>query len=125
MFIEKWQLIPLYIGGMDWGPGHLTIIVGTGDPQGRTFVHFFSNARGLLRSLRRGGGECSPLELTRTLGRISFHHSKVNKPKPAVTNYGKCSKFISNYSESMRSNNVSQFMSPQTLGVNILSHCIF
>ena len=31
MFIKKWQLIFLYIGRLDWGAGHLTIIVGTGD----------------------------------------------------------------------------------------------
>ena len=31
MFIKKLQLKFLYIGRMDWGAGHLTIIVGTGD----------------------------------------------------------------------------------------------
>ena len=31
MFIKNWQLMFLYIGLMDWGAGHLTIIVGTGD----------------------------------------------------------------------------------------------
>ena len=30
MFIKKWQLIFLYIGWMDWGTGHLTIILETG-----------------------------------------------------------------------------------------------
>ena len=95
-------------------------------PAGPDICPFFFKCPGFAQEFAGGGGgECSRLELTRTLGRISFHHSKVNKPKPAVTNYGKCSKFISNYSKSMRSNNVSQFMSPQTLGVNILSHCIF
>ena len=30
MFIKKWQLMSLYFGLMDWGAGHLTVIVGTG-----------------------------------------------------------------------------------------------
>ena len=46
---------------MDWGAGHLTIIVGTGGrafankncPQSRTL---FSNARGMLGDLPGGGG---------------------------------------------------------------------
>ena len=64
----KWQLIILYIDRMDWGAGHLTIIVGTGGgafankncPQDRAFEHFFQMPGVCL-------GGCSRLELTRTL----------------------------------------------------------
>ena len=58
MFIEKWQLMFLYIGRMDWGAGHLTIIVGTGSgtfadkncPPDQAFFNFFSGfARGDAR----------------------------------------------------------------------------
>ena len=53
---------------MDWGAGHLTIIVGTGAvaladkncPQGWAFEFFFK-CRGMP------GGGCSRLELTHTL----------------------------------------------------------
>ena len=48
---------------MDWGAGHLTIIVGTGGgafvdkkcPQGRTFEQFFQMP-GYARGLAQGGG---------------------------------------------------------------------
>ena len=48
-FYQKWQPIILYIDRLDWGAGHLTILVGTGGgvfsnkncPQGRTFDHLF------------------------------------------------------------------------------------
>ena len=62
MFIKKWQLISvLYIALMDWGIGHLTVIVRTGGgvfanescPQGRAFNQFLpipgvSRGRGML-----------------------------------------------------------------------------
>ena len=49
MFTRKWQLMFLYIGLIDLGATHLTVIVGTGGGafinknclQGRAFDHFF------------------------------------------------------------------------------------
>ena len=71
MFIKKWQLIFLDIGWMDWGAGHLTVIVGMEDgafankicPQGRAFDQFFQMP-GVCQGFARGG--CPRLELTRT-----------------------------------------------------------
>ena len=58
--LKKWQLIFLYIGRIDWGTRHLTIILGTGDG---TFANrradhltIFSNARGLSEGEEGGGG---------------------------------------------------------------------
>ena len=74
MFVTKWQLIILYIDRMDWGAGHLTIIVETGGgvftnkncPQGRVFHHFFQ-----MLGVCPGPGACSRLELTSTsLGKL-------------------------------------------------------
>ena len=70
MFIKIIKII-LYFDRMDWGAGHLTIIVGTGGgafankncPQGRAFEQFFQMP-GVCRGFARGG--CSRLELTRT-----------------------------------------------------------
>ena len=69
MFIEKWHLIFLYIGRMEWGAGHLTILIGTGDgafankncPPDQAFFNFF---------FRVCPGGCSRLELTRTEGLV-------------------------------------------------------
>ena len=63
MFIKIWQLIILYIDQMDWRAGHLT----TQKERGAGHLNFFSNARGMPGVLPGGGG-CSRLELTRTLG---------------------------------------------------------
>ena len=72
LFIKIWQLIILYIDRMDWRTGHLTTTEGTGVrafankncPQGRAFENFFK-CPGYARGFARG--ECSLLELTRTL----------------------------------------------------------
>ena len=66
----KWQLIILYIDQMDWGAGHLTIIVGKGGylptKTARRAGHlniFFQMPR-VCPGVCQGG--CSRLELTRT-----------------------------------------------------------
>ena len=63
MFINKWQITFLYIGRMDLGAGHLTIIVGTGSgafcrqklPAGPGIWQNFSSPRGLPGGLPGGG----------------------------------------------------------------------
>ena len=74
MFIKIWQLIILYIDQMDWRAGHLTITKGTGAGHLPTklarragHLKFFIKCPGHARGFARG--ECSRLELTRTLGR--------------------------------------------------------
>ena len=73
----KWQQVILYIDRMDWGAGHLSIIVGTGGrafankncPQGRALEQFFQMP-GVCPGVCPGGG-CSRLESTRTLYKIN------------------------------------------------------
>ena len=57
MFIKKLQLIFLYFGLMDWGVGHLTVVVGM---RGRAFDHHSRNGgRGICqRKLPAGLGIC-------------------------------------------------------------------
>ena len=68
MFIEKWQVVFWYIGRMDWGAGHLTIIIGTGVGHLPTKI---SRRAGHLSNFFKCPcfcpGRYSRLELTRTL----------------------------------------------------------
>ena len=56
-------MLILYIGRMDWGAGHLTVIIGTGGGSTKTVRHLnnFFECPGFAR------GGCSRLELTHTI----------------------------------------------------------